>query len=139
MARKSHDDALGVAGAQTIIGTGVQVNGNLVSEADIIIDGTLEGSLKSGGNVTIGVNASIKANIEAENVTVAGTLFGDILANGEATILETGQVKGNIKASGLAITSGGVFIGRSIMTSPPQLGHEPLHQIDPMADGDLKA
>jgi cytoskeletal protein CcmA (bactofilin family) len=136
MARKSHEDALGVVGAQTIIGTGVEISGNLSSEADIIIDGTLEGSLTAGGNLTIGVNANVKANVEADNVTVAGVLHGDILANGEASILETGQVKGNIKAAGLAISSGGVFIGRSIMTIPSQLDADTQSQISHMTSGD---
>jgi cytoskeletal protein CcmA (bactofilin family) len=121
MARRSHDDALGVVGAETVIGTGVVVRGNLSSESDIVIDGTLEGNVKAGGNVTIGVNASVKGDIEATNATVAGALRGNITVEGEASILETGQVRGNIKSAGLAITSGGIFIGRSLMESAPHL------------------
>jgi cytoskeletal protein CcmA (bactofilin family) len=91
MARKSHEDALGVVGAETIIGAGVIVQGNL---------------------------------IKATNITVAGQLIGNITADGEATIRETGHVKGDIKAAGLAVVSGGVFIGRSLMEAPTRL-HTP--------------
>jgi len=115
MARKSHDDALGVAGAETVIGTGVIVVGNLASDSDIAIDGNLDGNIKAGGNVTIGINANVKGDVEGTNVSVAGNLTGNIKADGEASILETGHVKGNIRASGLAITSGGIFNGRSLM------------------------
>jgi cytoskeletal protein CcmA (bactofilin family) len=121
MARKSHDDALGVAGAETIIGTGVIVRGNLNSQADIIVDGILEGSIKTSGNVTIGVNAQIKANIYATNTTIAGTVLGNIEAEGETSILETGHVEGDISSTGLAIASGGVFIGKSVMEAHPRL------------------
>lgn len=121
MARKAHDDALGVAGAETIIGTGVVVHGNLESQSDITIDGTLDGIVKAEGNVMIGINALIKGDITATNVTVAGNLHGDVYATGEASILESGQVKGNIKSAGLSISPGGVFIGRSIMEQPPSL------------------
>jgi cytoskeletal protein CcmA (bactofilin family) len=124
MARRTHDDALGVAGAETIIGTGVTVRGNLASESDITIDGLLTGDIKTQGDVTVGVNAQIEANIEATNVTVAGSLKGDVTASGEATIRETGQVKGDIRAAGLAIASGGIFIGRSIMKPPVRLGQD---------------
>jgi cytoskeletal protein CcmA (bactofilin family) len=124
MARRSHDDALGVVGAETIIGSGVVVHGNVTSEADIIIDGTLDGSIKTSGNLTIGVNAHVKANVEATNVTVAGTLNGNIAASGEAAIAESGHVKGDIHSIGLSIASGGVFSGRSIMEAPPRLGDE---------------
>jgi cytoskeletal protein CcmA (bactofilin family) len=124
MARKTHDDALGVAGADTVIGTGVVVRGNLSSESDIVVDGLLDGDLKAAGNVTIGINATVTGNVVATNVTVAGQLNGNVTAEGEASIRETGQVKGDIQCLSIAIASGGIFIGRSIMTEPPQLRPE---------------
>jgi cytoskeletal protein CcmA (bactofilin family) len=121
MARKIHEDALGVAGAETVIGTGVSVTGDLVSESDISVDGSLIGSINTSGDVTVGVNAQIKGNITATNVTVAGTLKGNITATGEASVRETGHISGDIKATGLAVSSGGIFIGRSLMSEPPTL------------------
>lgn len=121
MARKTHDDALGVVGAETIIGTGVVVHGNLESESDIIIDATLDGHIKAAGDVAIGINAHINGNITGTNVTVAGTINGNITADGEARIAESGHVKGDITANGIAISSGGVFIGTSHMESGPKL------------------
>lgn len=125
MARRLHEDALGVAGAETIIGTGVKVHGNLTSQSDITIDGNLEGSISAEGSVTIGVNAQIKANITATSVVVAGLVNGNITTEGEASILETGHVEGDIKAGGLAIATGGIFVGRSLMDAPPRLNTEP--------------
>jgi cytoskeletal protein CcmA (bactofilin family) len=132
--RRASDDALGVAGAETVIGSGVVVHGNLESQSDITIDGTLDGIIKAEGNVTIGINAVIKASVEASNVTVAGNLNGDINASGDASITETGQVKGNIKSSGLSIAPGGVFIGRSIMELPPSLPIEAPQDTQPEPD-----
>jgi cytoskeletal protein CcmA (bactofilin family) len=139
MARKTHDDALGVTGAETVIGAGVTVEGNLASDADIIIDGRLTGDIKTEGDLVIGVNASIQANVQATNVTVAGSLTGNITAQGEATIRETGHVKGDIKASGLAIISGGVFIGRSLMKPPPRLNAEPDNADEPTPESKDKS
>jgi cytoskeletal protein CcmA (bactofilin family) len=130
VARRTHDDALGVAGAETIIGAGVVVHGTLESESDVIIDGELDGSVKTGGNVTIGVNAHVKANVEGANVTVAGVLTGNVNATGEAVIRETGSVKGDIRAIGIAISSGGVFIGRSIMEAAPRLEESVISDTD---------
>jgi cytoskeletal protein CcmA (bactofilin family) len=123
MARRAHDDALGVAGAETVIGTGVVVHGNINSESDIVIDGIVDGSISTSGNVTIGVNAQIQANIRATNVTIAGSLKGNIAASGEASLLETGHVEGDVTSAGLAIASGGVFVGKSLMDAPPRLDH----------------
>lgn len=124
MPRKSHDDALGMAGAETIIGTGVSVQGQLASDADIIIDGTLKGDIKTNGDLTIGVNASITADVQAVNVVIAGNLIGNITASGEATIRETGQVKGDIQCSSLSIVPGGIFLGRSLMELSTQLDNK---------------
>ena len=121
MARRTHDDAFGAAGADTVIGTGVEVHGDLTSESDIIVDGILDGALKAGGNVTLGVNAVVKGNIEATNVTVSGQLHGNVIALDDLTIRETGQIKGDIKVGGLTVMSGAILIGKCIMQAAPQL------------------
>jgi cytoskeletal protein CcmA (bactofilin family) len=121
MARKSHDDAFGAAGAETIIGSGVKVKGELNSESDIMIDGIFEGTILAAGDVTIGVNARISATVRGRNVTVAGQLKGNIKATGEAVIRETGQVEGDVTSAGLAISPGGVFVGRSHMQVMPSI------------------
>jgi cytoskeletal protein CcmA (bactofilin family) len=121
MVRKSHDDALGVSGAETIIGTGVTVEGQLNSESDISIDGRLTGNISTLGDINIGVNAVIKADVSAANVTVAGELAGNISASAAVIIRETGQVQGDITSHGLSINPGGVFIGRNHMQVPANL------------------
>lgn len=109
MARRN--DVLGVSGAETMIGSGVVVTGNLTSEGDILVDGTLTGDISAVGSVTVGINGVIKANIRADNVSVSGEVHGNITAEGEVAITESGQVRGNISAAGLAIASGGIFVG----------------------------
>jgi cytoskeletal protein CcmA (bactofilin family) len=119
MARR--DDVLGVTGADTVIGAGVTVKGTLTSESDMVIDGLVTGNVTAAGDVTIGVNGRIKGDVQGLNVTVAGELEGDIRAEGEATIRETGRVHGDVTAAGLAITSGGLFNGRSTIARQHEL------------------
>jgi cytoskeletal protein CcmA (bactofilin family) len=128
MARKSHDDALGVTGAETVIGTGVVVAGDLSSDSDIAVDGTLNGGIKAGGNVTIGVNASVSGDVRATNVIIAGQLKGNVTAEGEVSIRETGHIKGDIKSASLSVNAGAIFVGRSLMQEQPQLAHSDKDQ-----------
>src|SRR4051812_40402775 len=100
MARR--DDALGVTGAETIIGPGVVIEGNLTGQEDMVIDGTVNGEIRTAGDVTLGVNAEVHAPIQATNITIAGTLHGPITAAGEVTIRETGHMYGDITAAGLS-------------------------------------
>ncbi len=111
---KRHD-LMGVAGADTVIGSGVKLRGNLVSEGDIIVDGTLAGNIKTRGNLTIGVNAHVTGDVIADNLTVAGLLEGHVRAADATTIAETGQVKGDITTGRMRIDMGGIFIGISKM------------------------
>jgi len=119
MARR--DDVLGVTGADTVIGAGVVVHGTLTSDGDVVVDGTFDGDIKTTGDVTLGVNARVKATVHGLNITVAGELHGNIVAEGETTIRETGHVTGDITAAGLAIVSGGMFSGHSIVHQQREL------------------
>jgi cytoskeletal protein CcmA (bactofilin family) len=114
MSRKH--DLLGVSAAETIIGAGVKLKGNLAGDGDMMIDGLISGNLKSAGNITIGVNAIVKADIEATNVVILGQVDGNIKAPQETRLGETGRVKGNITTANLAIASGAIFAGSSTMT-----------------------
>lgn len=126
MARRS--DALGVTGADTVIGPGVIVTGDLHGEGDIYIDGTVTGDIRANGDVTLGVNAVIKSNIIAHNVVVGGTLNGNIHAQGETSITESGHVHGDISSAGLSIANGGQFEGRNRVVTAPQLGLPENHE-----------
>jgi cytoskeletal protein CcmA (bactofilin family) len=113
------DDLLGISGGDTVIGPDVKVKGNLVSEGDIVIDGNLNGLIKAAGSVTVGVNATILANITARSVKIAGSVTGDIATEGETAIASTGRVKGNITSGTLEIAPGAIFVGASSMSEPP--------------------
>ena len=124
MARKN--DLLGVAAAETVIGAGVKLKGNLAGDGDMMVDGLISGNLKSAGNISVGVNAIVKADIEAVNVAVLGQVDGNIKAAQETRIGETGRVKGNITTGTLAIEAGAIYAGTTVMTqaNPTVLGSE---------------
>lgn len=112
------DQMAGITGNETMIGTGVRVKGNLSSEHDIVIDGSLTGNVKTKATITIGVNAHVTGNLTARDVGVAGQLHGDAKAANQTAIAETGRVIGNITSTHLAIAHGGIFVGTSIMPLP---------------------
>lgn len=120
MAKKT--DSIGLTGSsETIVGTGVVAKGSLVSDTDIYIDGSFSGEIKATGNVTLGVNAIVKADVIGANVSVGGSLTGDITAEGETSIGEVGHVRGNINTGLLSISSGAIFIGNCKMVAPKSL------------------
>jgi cytoskeletal protein CcmA (bactofilin family) len=101
--------------AETIVGTSVKLKGNLKSDGDITIDGSINGEIKTKGTVNVGPNANIIASVKAKDVNVAGTVQGNIQATDRLNITETGRVFGDICANILHISSGAVFSGKSTM------------------------
>lgn len=108
--KKSH------GGAETIVGTSVKLKGNLKSDGDIIIDGIVNGELKTKGSVVIGKNANVVANIKAGNVSISGAVQGNIEAVDRLDITESGRVLGDIAANVLSIAPGAMFSGKSQMS-----------------------
>ena len=118
---KTRSDFAEFANPDTIIGQGVGVEGTLQTRGDIQINGYFKGKLITEGDVVIGEQAEVAANINAQNVYVAGEVEGNIHAIDKLEILETGRVVGDVSSSALVIESGGMLKGNSTM-------HETEHE-----------
>lgn len=79
------------------------------------INGSFEGKLDTKGNLTIGENARVKANITGDRIIVAGKVTGDILASQGLSIISPAVVKGNIRTPLISITEGAVLEGQLSM------------------------
>lgn len=102
---------------QTIIGPSIDVRGDFEGQGDVIVEGKIEGSLKTKNNLRVGPEAEIKADVEAENIYVAGRIQGNLKAINEVELAENSQVNGDIATQSLIIEKGAVFNGQCVMTS----------------------
>lgn len=100
---------------ENILGPSGSFQGHLKAEGNIRIDGYVEGSIETTGNVIVGEAAQVLADITASNIQVWGAVKGNINASGRLEILPTGRVWGEIKVASLLIDEGGLFRGKSIM------------------------
>jgi len=100
----------------TIIGEGTNIEGIVTASSSARIDGSLKGEAKLYKNLIIGEKGYINGTVSAPNVVVHGRIEGKI----KADILEiknNGMVTGDINVQTLAIESGGIFNGNSVMKS----------------------
>jgi cytoskeletal protein CcmA (bactofilin family) len=100
----------------TLIGKEALITGEIATSDVIQIEGRVEGKIKSTGLVVIGEAGRVKAEIEAENVSIRGKLEGDCTAKNRIEITNTGNVLGNLRAPLIAVAEGAVFRGSSNMT-----------------------
>ena len=101
--------------ADTVIGTEVQVKGNLHNKGSILVNGHVEGEIKSDENVTIGETATVNGPIVAQSILISGKVTGTIEAHDRTEIDPTGMVNGDIKTKTMIIREGAVFNGNCAM------------------------
>lgn len=104
--------------APTVFGKDAVVKGELKSDADMLIEGRVEGQIHGGKEVIIGESGDVEALVRAQVVTVRGKVKGDCEADKKVEITATGTVCGNISAPAIVIAEGATFRGASKMTSP---------------------
>ena len=63
--------------AETVIGASIKVKGNFIGQGNIVIEGTLEGSLKTDANMFVGEKAKVVANIDANDLIIYGDVRGN--------------------------------------------------------------
>lgn len=88
----------------SIISTDLKVTGNVASEGDIQLDGSVEGDVRSR-SLTIGAAAKVKGEVIAESVEIKGTVTGQIRAR-SVSLAKTAKVIGDIEHETLAIEAG---------------------------------
>jgi cytoskeletal protein CcmA (bactofilin family) len=95
------------------IGQRVKIEGNIVSDQDIRIDGTVHGSVEVGQHeVVLGASSEVKADVNARSVLVGGKIEGDVTASDRIQIQSTGILLGDVASPRLVIQDGGILRGK---------------------------
>ncbi|MBU4370040.1 polymer-forming cytoskeletal protein [Patescibacteria group bacterium] len=98
--------------AETIIGTGVKVEGTFNAFGDVIIKGQLVGSLSTENDLFLRSSGIIEANIRAKNASIAGELKGNLTVDEKIELAATAKVSGDIYCRVLAIEEGAILNGK---------------------------
>jgi cytoskeletal protein CcmA (bactofilin family) len=103
--------------ARSVIDSLLVIAGNLTSEKDIQVEGTVNGDIRCA-HLIVSRDAKINGNIIAEEVIVRGYVTGTIRAN-VVVLQDTAQVASEIYHKGLAIDQGACFDGASRRREEP--------------------
>src|SRR3989344_784836 len=99
----------------TVIGPSVKVEGDFVTEGNVIVEGTICGTIKTSKNLKVGPKSKIFANVSAENALIAGEIQGNIKVNDKLELMSTGKIFGDIKVGTLIVSAGSVLNGKCQM------------------------
>jgi cytoskeletal protein CcmA (bactofilin family) len=96
----------------TNLTAGVRIRGSINSDEDLFIDGRIDGTLVlKEHRLTIGGNATVKAELRAAEIEILGTLNGNSRATGKVVLRAGSKVVGDIKAGDIVIEDGAEFKG----------------------------
>lgn len=97
--------------AGTIIGHGITIEGEITSDEEVVVAGTVRGKLAVEGPVTIEAGAVVEADVGATSLSVGGQVTGNIAASDRVDLLSGARLIGDVKASRLTIADGASFKG----------------------------
>ncbi|MEN9930867.1 MAG: hypothetical protein RL604_1114 [Pseudomonadota bacterium] len=99
----------------TLIGAATRIEGRMVVNKSIRLDGTIEGSIESSVEtqvtVAIGHTGLVHGDVRAHRVLVNGQVDGNIYAREKCELHETSKVKGDIHYGLLGIEHGAEILG----------------------------
>jgi cytoskeletal protein CcmA (bactofilin family) len=98
-------------GGITIIGEGTVIQGDLTSNNDIRIDGTIIGNLHCQSKVLIGKDGVVEGNVVGVDGDFLGRVNGEIKVNGLLQLRGHCHVKGSIFAGKLQVEPSATFNG----------------------------
>lgn len=97
---------------EATIGISVKIIGDISGKEDLIINGTVEGTIDfRENNVVIGTKGYVSANVVAKNICVEGEVKGELRGGEQITIMPSGRVMGDIRAPRVILSDGCQFKG----------------------------
>ena len=102
--------------AETIIGPSIKVKGNFQGKGNIVIEGMIEGSVKTQSNLYIGNDSRVVANIESLDASIHGEIHGNIKSRGYLSIGENAKIFGDIEYNEISIEKGAVINGQLLFS-----------------------
>ncbi len=97
------------------INSGTEINGDLTSDSNIILDGEVNGNVSCAGRVIVGASGKINGNLVCVNAEIEGAMEGQVIVENLLALRSTARIKGDIQTMKLHIEEGAFFEGACVM------------------------
>jgi cytoskeletal protein CcmA (bactofilin family) len=115
---KAKSDVLGdtpTGTSTSLIGAGTSMKGDITSNGDLRIDGTLVGNIHCSAKVVIGANGVVQGDINGQQADIMGKVTGTIKVKDLLQLKGGSLLNGNIQAAKLQIEPTANFNGECHM------------------------
>ncbi|WP_026754311.1 polymer-forming cytoskeletal protein [Sediminibacter sp. Hel_I_10] len=94
---------------QNTIAQGTTITGDIVSDGDFRIEGTVEGNIKTPGKVVIGKTGAVNGTLKSSNADIEGKFSGKIFLSDTLSLRASAHVEGETEVGKLAVEPGATF------------------------------
>jgi cytoskeletal protein CcmA (bactofilin family) len=94
---------------RNVISKNTSIKGDIISEGDFRVEGSVEGTIQTAGRVIIGSSGSVKGKVTCNNADIDGKFSGDLLVNNLLTVKATAKISGDVVISKLSVEPGAEF------------------------------
>lgn len=98
-----------------IIGFGSEIKGEVSTNGDIRIDGTLNGNITAKGKIVVGETGRVVGNIVCKQCDVFGYVEGNVSVQDTLSLKISANVNGDMVCAKLSIEPGAKFSGKCDM------------------------
>jgi len=102
----------------SLISQGLSISGDLKSQGEIQVDGTVQGDIDCS-RLVIGEKASVRGEVIAEQIIIRGEIQGRVLG-GQVSLAKTARVLGDIYHRSLSMEAGAHLEGQVKKTDDPR-------------------
>ncbi len=117
-----------MSGQYSRIENSSKLTGDIVSEADFRIDGTLEGTIKTSGKVIVGKEGKVNGTIDCESADIEGSIKGSLKVKTILFLKSTSNIEGDVLIGKLIVESGATFNANCSMKSQEDNQVKPLSE-----------
>lgn len=107
-----------------LIGPGTTIKGDIETNGDIRIDGSIEGTIKVKGKLVVGNTGKIEGDIQCQNAEIFGEIVGQIGVSELLSLKVSAKMNGDIVTNKLSIEPGAIFSGTCKMGAVVKGIHE---------------
>lgn len=109
--------------------SGTTIKGEITTNGDFRIDGTLIGSINCKGKIVIGQTGTIEGEVVCQNADISGKIKGQIKVEQLLTLKSTTDLNGDVVTNKISVEPGAKFTGSCDMDG--SAGNKPNIPITP--------
>ena len=106
----------------SIIGPGMKVVGDCLTDGTVRVEGTVEGSIKAGKAVVVGKQGTVVGDVQTQDAVISGRVTGTLVAESRLELQATCQIDGDVRTRRMQLEEGALLNGTVHMSESKRAG-----------------